>query len=138
MGGSLVQLAALVLLNGVPAVNVHGAVRVDGHHHLPDVGVDPPLLKPGTCREEEREFKKHMCIYIYTNNMRIMLCCYKNKTQNNVFLSVLDRRRFILQFEWFSHPPSASSETERFFFFCLSAFTKASAFKGVCLRVQVL
>lgn len=42
----LVQLAALVLLHGVPAVDVHGAVGVDGHHHLPDVAVDPGLLKP--------------------------------------------------------------------------------------------
>lgn len=42
----LVQLAALVLLHGVPAVDVHGAVRVDGHHHLPDVAVDPALFKP--------------------------------------------------------------------------------------------
>lgn len=42
----LVQLAALVLLHSVPAVDVHGAVGVDGHHHLTDVAVDPGLLKP--------------------------------------------------------------------------------------------
>lgn len=46
VGRPLVQLTALVLFDGVPAVNVHGTVRVNGHHHLPDVGVDPPLFKP--------------------------------------------------------------------------------------------
>ena len=42
----LIQLPAFVELDGVAAVDVHGTVRVDGHHHLPDVGVDSSLLKP--------------------------------------------------------------------------------------------
>lgn len=46
VGRPLVQLPALVLLDGVTAVDVHGTVRIDGHHHLSDVAVDPPLLKP--------------------------------------------------------------------------------------------
>lgn len=46
VGRPLVQLAALVLLYGVAAVDVHGAIRIDGHHHLADVAVNPPLLKP--------------------------------------------------------------------------------------------
>lgn len=46
VGRTLVQLAALVPLDGVAAVDVHGTVRVNGHHHLSDVRVDPPLLKP--------------------------------------------------------------------------------------------
>lgn len=50
----LVELTALVLFYDVPAVYVHGTVRVDRHHHLADVGVDPPLLKP-------EEYKKIIC-----------------------------------------------------------------------------
>jgi hypothetical protein len=46
MWWSLVQLPALVLLDGVSTVDVHGAVRVNRHHHLADVGVDTALLKP--------------------------------------------------------------------------------------------
>ncbi|TNN65346.1 hypothetical protein EYF80_024501 [Liparis tanakae] len=36
VGRPLVQLAALILLHHVAPVDVHGAVRVDGHDHLPD------------------------------------------------------------------------------------------------------
>lgn len=51
----LVQLPAFVKLYGVTAVDVHGTVRVDGHHHLPDVAVDSPLLKPEHTDVEKRE-----------------------------------------------------------------------------------
>lgn len=59
----LVQLAALVLLHGVAAIDVHGAVGVDGHHHLPDVAVDPPLLKPeGAARVLVKDRDHRFCV----------------------------------------------------------------------------
>ncbi|TNN39330.1 hypothetical protein EYF80_050500 [Liparis tanakae] len=46
VGRVLVQLAAAVRVHAVLAVDVHLPVRVDGDHHLPDVGVDAALLEP--------------------------------------------------------------------------------------------
>lgn len=53
----LIQLAALVLLDGVAAVDVHGTIRIHRHHHLSDVGVDPPLLKPERRQNTQRGIK---------------------------------------------------------------------------------
>lgn len=65
MGRPLVQLAALVLLDGVAAVDVHGTVRIDGHHHLADVAVDPPLLKPEGAQIWITEIWKKNTFYMY-------------------------------------------------------------------------
>lgn len=69
MGRPLVQLAALVLLDGVAAVDVHGTVRIDGHHHLADVAVDPPLLKPEGAQRRITEIWKKILLYVYDDNL---------------------------------------------------------------------
>lgn len=46
VGWAFVQLPALVLLDRIAAIDVHGTVRVDWHHHLPNVAVDASLFKP--------------------------------------------------------------------------------------------
>lgn len=83
MGRPLVQLPALVLLDGVAAIDVHGTVRIDGHHHLSDVAVDPPLLKPEDTQTfpflrmlSTRTYGREMLLFVDDNLNQELLCVF--------------------------------------------------------------
>lgn len=52
MGRPLIELPTLVLLDGVPPVDVQVLVRIHGNNHLPDKGVNPAFLEPVQRRQK--------------------------------------------------------------------------------------